>query len=127
MFAARSPGSAGGEILPFDVVALGALVVVVIDVSCIRFFRMKWRHFSHNKTLLEMRASNQRAYVALNSNDASILINATIPVSTLKFRDQAPFFYGFHQPIVRLCWWRPAISDLSEVNESRSSPNCPTI
>lgn len=33
MFAARSPASAGGEILPFEVVALSAFVVVVIDVS----------------------------------------------------------------------------------------------
>lgn len=32
MFAARPPSGAGGEILPFDVIALGTLVVVVIDV-----------------------------------------------------------------------------------------------
>lgn len=37
MFAARPPSGAGGEILPLDVIALGTLVVVVIDASRTRF------------------------------------------------------------------------------------------
>lgn len=37
MFAARPPSGARGEILPFDVIALGTLVVVVIDASRTRF------------------------------------------------------------------------------------------
>lgn len=42
MFAARPPSGAGGEILPFDVIALGTLVVVVN------------RRFAHQASLNEM-------------------------------------------------------------------------
>ena len=47
MLALRAAASAGNAIFRFDIVALSAFIVVVMDVPCAGFLGVEWRNLRH--------------------------------------------------------------------------------
>lgn len=58
VLAFRAATGARGEVLPLDIVAFRALIVVVVDVFRIGFFRMKGSDFCHDAVSRKPSARN---------------------------------------------------------------------